>query len=145
MAENKTTTTEKKIVVKPYSGVGRRKNAVARVWLFAEKGEFTVNDKPINDFFFHEEDKLVWVKPFHAVGISHPHAKMSGSIKVYGGGLTGQIEAISLGISRALASIDVTYEAILKKQDLLKRDPRMVEPKKYYRHKARKAPQYSKR
>ena len=128
-----------------YSGLGRRKRSVARVWLYAEKGDFTINDKPIDKVYTSEIDKMVWVRPFHTVGVSHPSAKFSASIKVTGGGTTGQLEAISLGFAKALSAFDPTFEPILKKQDLLKRDPREVESKKYYLHKARKAPQYSKR
>ena len=128
-----------------YSGLGRRKRSVARVWLYAEKGDVVVNDQPINKVYSREEDRLAWVKPFHTVGVSHPTSKFSVSIKVAGGGVSSQLAAISLGIARALASFDASFEPILRKQDLLRRDPRETEPKKYYLHKARKAPQYSKR
>lgn len=145
MAETKDKTQVKKSAAKFFSGLGRRKRCVARVWLYADKGDILVNDKPIADLFTREEDKAVWVKPFHTVGISHPSAKFRGTIKVSGGGTTGRLEAISLGISRALLAFDPSFETMLKKQDLLKRDPREVEAKKYYLHKARRAPQYSKR
>jgi len=144
LAEGQKTTT-KKTTAKFFAGLGRRKRTVARVWLYAEKGDILVNEKPIAESFTREEDIATWVKPFHTVGISHPSAKFSGTIKVSGGGTTGRLEAISLGISRALLAFDPTFESMLKKQDLLKRDPREVETKKYYRHKARRAPQYSKR
>lgn len=136
---------ENKPKEKFYSGTGRRKSAVARVWLTPGKGEYTINDKAIADVMISENEKNAWMKPFHIVGISHPHAKFAGSIKVSGGGRNSQLEAITLGISRALSAFDATFEALLRKQNLLRRDSREVEPKKYYMHKARKAPQYSKR
>jgi len=147
MPSKKTETTSKKITKAPVfcSGLGRRKRAVARVWLYAEKGDIVVNDKPISDLFKTEDSKAAWVKPFHLVGVSHPTAKFRGSIKVSGGGFVSQLEAVALGIARALSAHDSGYEAILRRQGLLRRDSREVEPKKYYMHKARKAPQYSKR
>jgi len=135
----------KKSVGKFFSGLGRRKRAVARVWLYNEKGEITINDKPITDVYTLEEDKGIWVKPFHLVGVSHPTAKFSGTIKVNGGGRNSQLEAVALGIARALSVFSTEYDPILRKQGLLRRDPRETEPKKYYLHKARRAPQYSKR
>lgn len=139
--------TTKKTIKTPsfFSGLGRRKRSVARVWLRLEKGDLTVNDKPINDLYKTEEAKLTWVKPFHLVGVSHPTAKYSGTIKVAGGGVASQQEAVALGLARALAISNSGFDAILRKQGLLRRDPREVEAKKYYMHKARKAPQYSKR
>jgi small subunit ribosomal protein S9 len=128
-----------------FSGTGRRKRSVARVWLYAEKGEFTINDKPAKDYFTDAEDTLEWVKPFHAVGVSHPQAKYSATIKVHGGGPKGQLEAVRLGIARALIAQDPTHKAILRSNDLVTRDSREVERKKPFLTKARKRPQYSKR
>ncbi|MBU1104934.1 30S ribosomal protein S9 [Patescibacteria group bacterium] len=126
-------------------GLGRRKRSVARVWLYDEKGDITVNDKPIGDFFTKDADKLLWQKPFHIVGVSHPAAKFSGSIKVRGGGKTGFIDAVVLGISRALLVYNEEFRAKLRVAGLLTRDSREVESKKVFLRKARKAPQYSKR
>jgi small subunit ribosomal protein S9 len=126
-------------------GTGRRKTAVARVFLKEEKGEFTVNGKDIGDYFKSEASQVKWVRPFHTIGVSHPKAKFSGSILVRGSGVTGQLEAVVHGIARALSELNPEYKSILAKQGLLTRDPRMVERKKYFLHKARKRPQYSKR
>ena len=128
-----------------FSGTGRRKRAVARVWLYAEKGEFTINGKPAKDYFDERDEILEWVRPFHAIGISHPQSKFSGSIKVAGGGKNGQVEAVRLGVARALIAFDATLRGILRTNDLVTRDSREVERKKPFLTKARKRPQYSKR
>lgn len=125
--------------------VGRRKTAVARVFLYQEKGDITVNDASINNVYATEKEKNTWMKPFYLLGISHPETQFSGSIKVNGSGKSAQLGAIVLAFSRALASINDEYNKTLRKHGLLTRDPRMVERKKYYLVKARKAPQYSKR
>ncbi|MBU1133103.1 30S ribosomal protein S9 [Patescibacteria group bacterium] len=127
------------------SGTGRRKTATASVFLWQSKGDFIVNDKPIKEYFPSEVDQLEWVRPFHSVGIAHPEAKFSASIKVAGSGKTGQLGAVMHGISRALAKISEENQIALRKDGLLTRDSRMVERKKYFLHKARKRPQYSKR
>lgn len=127
------------------SGTGRRKTATARVFLHDEKGEFTVNGMDIETYFPSEVDKIKWVKPFHIIGVSHPKARFSATIKVRGSGKSAQMDAVVHGFSRALASLDAEFAKILSKQGMLTRDPRMVERKKPYLHKARKAPQYSKR
>ena len=124
---------------------GRRKRAVARLWLKAGKGDFIVNDRSINDYFPKEEERLVWNKPFHSVGISHPASRFTASIKVAGGGKTAQLTAVALACARALVEVDPEWQPILAKQGLLTRDPREKERKKYYLRGARKKPQYSKR
>lgn len=136
---------EKKTTAKLYTGTGRRKTSVARVFLYADKGDITVNGVEIDTYFTTESDKIRWAKPFHLVGIAHPKAKFSSTIRVMGGGKSSQLGAIVHGLARALCSSNPEYRQILRKQGLLTRDPRMVERKKYYLHKARKAPQYSKR
>ena len=128
-----------------YSGTGRRKTAVARVFLYGDKGEFTVNGMDIQTYFPSEVDQTKWVKPFHLIGVSHPKARFSCSIKVFGSGKLSQMGAVVHGISRALASMNEEYAKVLSKQGMLTRDSRMVERKKPFLHKARKAPQYSKR
>ncbi len=141
-------TTTKKVTKgkkKFYAGTGRRKESVARVWLYDEKGEFTVNGKPIKEYFTSREETLEWVKPFHAIGISHPQSKFSASIKVHGGGKSGQLGAVRLGLARALVELDSENKAVLRTAGLLTRDPRQVERKKPFFRKARKKPQYSKR
>jgi len=128
-----------------FSGTGRRKRAVARVWLYDKKGEVTINDKPAKEAFSDREDVLAWIKPFHTVGVSHPQAKYSANIKVAGGGITSQIEAIQLGIARALVAMDETLKPALREAGLMTRDSRKKERKKPFLRKARKRPQYSKR
>jgi small subunit ribosomal protein S9 len=129
--------------VKFYSGLGRRKRSVARVWLYKKAGEFTVNGSSINSIA--NISPSVWLKPFHIIGVAHPESKYSASIKVEGGGVTGQSEAIRLGITRALINMDSTLKPMLKKAGLTTRDPREVERKKTSQPKARKKVQYSKR
>lgn len=128
-----------------YSGVGRRKRSVARVWLFDKAGDITVNEKNIEDVYTTEYEKIAWFKPFHAIGVAHPKSKFSASIRVNGGGTTGQIEAIQLGLTRALIQFDSELKPLLKKVGLTTRDPREVERKKTSQPKARKKVQYSKR
>ena len=127
------------------TGTGRRKEAVARVFLYEKKGDITINDKSIEEYFPLEKDQINVLKPFYIVGISHPTAKYSATIKVHGSGKSAQVGAVIHGISRALAVLSEENRIVLRKQGMLTRDSRMVERKKYYLHKARKAPQYSKR
>jgi small subunit ribosomal protein S9 len=127
------------------AGHGRRKTASARVFLWEEKGDFTINGLAIEKYFPSLIDQSRWVRPFHIIGISHPEAKYSASIKVQGSGKSSQMDAIVLAIAKALCKIDPEFSIALRKQGLLTRDSRMVERKKPYLHKARKRPQYSKR
>jgi len=127
------------------AGTGRRKTAVARVFLFKDKGDFTVNGVSINDYFPKEKDKVKWMRPFHVIGVSHPDSQFSATILVHGSGKSSQLNAIIHGLSRSLSKLSEENSQILRKQGLLTRDPRMVERKKYWLRKARKAPQYSKR
>jgi small subunit ribosomal protein S9 len=144
MAKQVKETTEK-VAPNFISGTGRRKTAVAKVFLYEGKGEFIVNGMDIQAYFPSEVDQTKWVKPFHLIGVSHPKARFSCSIKVFGSGKSAQIGAVVHGISRALSSISDEYRKVLSKQGMLTRDSRMVERKKPFLHKARKAPQYSKR
>jgi len=127
------------------TATGKRKTAVARVFLYPEKGEITVNDKNINDHYSKETQKVVWEKPFHIIGVSNPETQFRGSIKVHGSGPSAQLGAVAHGFSRALAKMNDEYRDSLSKAGMLTRDSRMVERKKPYLRKARKAPQYSKR
>ncbi|OGC52148.1 30S ribosomal protein S9 [candidate division WWE3 bacterium RIFCSPLOWO2_01_FULL_39_13] len=128
-----------------FAGLGRRKTASARVWLYDKKGEIFVNDMPIKEYFSQREQILTWVRPFHAIGVSHPPSKFSGTIKVAGGGKNGQVIAVQLGIARALLKYDESLKPLLKTGGFLTRDSREVERKKPFLQKARKRPQYSKR
>ncbi len=127
------------------TGTGRRKTAVARVFLNTEKGDFTINGTDVSKYFPTETEKVAWMKPFHTVGVSHPTSQFSGSVLVTGSGKSAQLQAVVHGISRALAEISDDYAKALRRAGLLTRDPRMVERKKYFLRKARKSPQYSKR
>ncbi|HEY9886339.1 MAG TPA: 30S ribosomal protein S9 [Vampirovibrionales bacterium] len=127
-----------------YRATGRRKRAVARVILRKGKGDsFKVNGRELNEYFCESQTWLGRIKePFTRTGIEE---KFDVLVNVSGGGINGQADAIKLGIARALVTLDEGNKAVLKSFGLLTRDPREVERKKYYRRKARKMPQYSKR
>ncbi len=127
------------------TGTGRRKTAVASVFVWDEKGEIMVNNVDIAEYFPTEKEQLKWTRPFHLIGVSHPKAKFNASIKVRGSGKAAQLDAVVHGLSRALSAMNTEYDEVLRKQGLLTRDDRMVERKKPNLHKARKASQYSKR
>lgn len=122
--------------------VGRRKTSTARVILRSGSGKVTINGKDFEAYFpqlLSREDILAPLKLTNTVG------SYDVFVNVDGGGTTGQAEAIRLGISRALVDINPEFRAVLKAQGFLRRDPRMVERKKYGRPKARKRFQFSKR
>ncbi len=138
-------TKQKKENQEKFIGTGRRKEAVASVFLYPKKGEFTLNGKEIEAYFDNEADKTAWMKPFHVIGVSHPSSTYSATVKVAGSGKSSQADAVVLAFSRAIVEMDEEHRLILRKHGLLTRDPRRVERKKPYLRKARKAPQYSKR
>lgn len=122
--------------------VGRRKNAVARVFLRTGSGKITINDREFEKYFpikFHRDDVLL---PFI---LTETTGKFDVYVNTNGGGTSGQSEAIRLAISRALLFVNAEYRPTLKSAGLLRRDPRMVERKKYGQPKARKRFQFSKR
>ena len=127
---------------KYYEGVGRRKSAVARVRLFAGSGAFTVNEKPVNDYFPVLSLINAAQNPLRA---TQNEARFTISAQVKGGGPVGQAGAVSLGLARALLAADTTFKGALRKAGLLARDPREKERKKPGLKKARKAKQYTKR
>ena len=127
------------------TGTGRRKASIASVWLYQEKGDFYVNGKLISDYFSDSMDTLKWVQPFHTIGIAHPQSKFRATIKVTGGGTTGQVEAVRLAIAKALVKLYPEQKAILRQSGLVTTDSRKVESKKPFLRKARKRPQFSKR
>lgn len=130
-----------KKVQKP--GVGRRKTAVARVYLVEGDGQITINKRSLEEYFPLDTMKLIVKQPLVATGTEN---KFDVVVNVKGGGCTGQAGAIRHGIARALCLVDSeAYRAILKKEGYLTRDSRSKERKKYGLHKARKAPQFSKR
>ena len=123
---------------------GRRKTSVARVKLAKGSGLFVVNDnKTVSEVFPQEIDQQVMVKPFVVTGRDIRGYDIS--IKLQGGGKKSQLEAASLGLAKALVEMEENLKPLLKSADLLTRDPRMKERKKYGLKRARKAPQYSKR
>ena len=126
-----------------YLGTGRRKTAIARVRLIPGEGNITINRRAFEDYFPLDTMRLIVNQPLEAVSATD---KFDVIVNVHGGGMTGQAGAIRHGIARALCVCDrEAYRAILKKAGYLKRDPRQKERKKYGLHKARKAPQFSKR
>ncbi|MBI2414931.1 30S ribosomal protein S9 [candidate division WWE3 bacterium] len=127
------------------SGTGRRKTGVASVFLNEGKGEFIVNGKEISVYFPSVKDQVIWMLPFHTVGISHPDSKYNATIKIVGSGKQGQLQALVHGFARALSKLSEENSIILRKAGLMTRDSRMVERKKPFLRKARKQPQYSKR
>ena len=134
----------KKVVKKiQFWGVGRRKKAIARVRIIpgGENG-IVVNKKSVDEYFKLDAQKYIVRQPLELTGTADKYDVV---VNVNGGGLTGQAGAIRHGISRALCEADATLRAELKKAGFLTRDPRMKERKKYGLHKARKAPQFSKR
>ena len=134
----------KKIVKKiQFWGVGRRKKAIARVRLVpAGEGNITVNKRTLDEYFKTDAQKFIVKQPLELTSTAD---KYDVFINVAGGGLTGQAGAVRHGIARALCEADETLRPELKKAGFLTRDPRMKERKKYGLHKARKAPQFSKR
>jgi len=125
-----------------YYGTGRRKSAVARVFLKPGKGDFVVNGKPVDQFFARETGRMVVRQPLELT------KNLSGFdilVNVYGGGESGQAGAVRHGISKALTNFEPDLRGVLKKGGFLTRDSRTVERKKYGRAKARKSFQFSKR
>jgi len=125
-----------------YYGTGRRKSAVARVYLLPGKGNIQINKRGIDDYFGLETLKLIVRQPLELTGTL---SKFDIRVNVFGGGYTGQAGAIRHGISRALLIADGDFRQPLKKAGFLTRDPRMKERKKYGLKGARRAPQFSKR
>ncbi|MDN4166890.1 30S ribosomal protein S9 [Cytophagales bacterium LB-30] len=122
--------------------IGRRKTSVARVYLAPGKGNIVVNDKDVKAYFPSEILQTIVKQP---LTITETLGNYDFNINVDGGGLTGQAEAIRLGISRALCEVSAENRPALKVEGFLTRDPRMVERKKYGRRKARRRFQFSKR
>ena len=125
-----------------YYGTGRRKSSVARVRLVPGTGKIIINKRDLDDYFGYETLKMIVRAPLE---LTDTLGKFDVLVNVYGGGYTGQVDAIRHGISRAPLDVDPDYRAILKKAGFLTRDPRMKERKKYGLKAARRAPQFSKR
>jgi small subunit ribosomal protein S9 len=125
-----------------YWGTGRRKEAVARVRLVPGDGKITVNNRNFEDFFPNQTSRLIVQQP---LVVSDMLGRFDVICRVHGGGVNGQAGAVQLGIARALVEANPDMRSLLRRSGFLSRDPRMKERKKYGLHKARKAPQYSKR
>ena len=126
-----------------YEGVGRRKEATARVRIIKGSGEFVVNGKTMLDYFTREEDNRTIFLP---LDVTHQgRDQFDVSAMVSGGGVTGQTEAVRLGLARALLSMNEDFRPLLRKAGLLTRDSRVKERKKPGLKRARKAPTYTKR
>lgn len=124
-------------------GLGRRKAASARARLYKGKGEITINDKPALDYFSGNKSMLAEITD--PLALTQKQKDYDISIRVTGGGLAGQVDAIKLAISKALQTEAPDLRPILKKAGSLKRDPREKERKKYGLRSARKKEQFSKR
>src|SRR5262245_23036828 len=129
-------------MVGDYYYTGRRKIAVARVFLKPGKGDFTVNGKPVDEFFGRETGRMIVRQPLDA---TKNLSSFDISVNVYGGGENGQAGAVRHGIARALIEYDAALKPSLKSAGLVTRDAREVERKKVGLHKARRRKQYSKR
>jgi small subunit ribosomal protein S9 len=124
------------------NALGRRKTAVARVYLSKGKGEVTINNRPVSEFF---PTNLLLTKIKQPFEITETVGQYNVKATVNGGGINGQAEAVRLGISRALVEISEDFKPALRAEGLMTRDPRMVERKKPGQPKAREKFQFSKR
>jgi small subunit ribosomal protein S9 len=130
-------------VEKYTEGIGRRKRSTARVRLFKGDKASTVNGEAVSEYFsIRASAENIVQRPLIVVGLE---GKYYFTAKVSGGGITGQMEAVRLGLARALYEMNPELKPILRKENLVTRDPRAVERKKYHHVKARKKPQFSKR
>lgn len=125
-----------------FYGTGRRKNAIARVFLRPGEGRFIVNNKDVDVYFGRKTLEIIARQPLELTGTS---GRFDVIAKVLGGGVSGQAGAIKHGIARALIQADSNMRPVLKKAGFLTRDPRKKERLKYGLKKARRAPQFSKR
>jgi small subunit ribosomal protein S9 len=127
---------------KYYEGIGGRKTASARVRIYEGEGASVINGKPLDEYDYKKVQMDKLMRPIVKAGLKD---KIYFSARVNGGGFSGQIDAIVLGIARAIVEMDPDKKPVLKEEDLLTRDSRKKERKKYFLRKARKRPQFSKR
>ena len=125
-----------------YYGTGRRKSSTARVYITSGKGEISINKRPLDVFFGRETARMIVRQP---LVLAEMEGKLDINVNVSGGGISGQAGAIRHGITRALMQYDEELRPSLRKAGFVTRDARKVERKKFGLHKARKAPQFSKR
>lgn len=130
------------MAVNYYYGTGRRKTAVARVFLKSGSGKFVVNDKPVDEFFSRETGRMVVRQPLE---LTQHETTFDIMVNVTGGGESGQAGAVRHGITRALIEYDAGLKPTLSKAGFVTRDAREVERKKVGLHKARRRKQFSKR
>jgi small subunit ribosomal protein S9 len=123
-------------------GTGRRKSAVARVYTTAGSGRIVINNKALDDYFGRKTDRMIVLQALEVVAMAD---KVDVTVKVTGGGPSGQAGAIRHGLTRALIESDETLRPDLRRAGYVTRDAREVERKKVGLHKARRRPQYSKR
>lgn len=128
--------------IRYYQGMGRHKSATARVRLYPGDGSIIVNDKPVKEYFSRQRDVLHLIEPLEATATQ---SSFNVTVKVEGGGISGQAGAVRHGIARALLEADPNLRPALRKGGFLTRDPRAKERKKPGLKRARKAPQYTKR
>jgi small subunit ribosomal protein S9 len=122
--------------------IGRRKTSVARVYMSEGKGKITINKRDYTDYF---PTGVLQYKVNQPFALTETTGKFDVTVNVKGGGINGQVEAVRLGIARALVENDAEHKPALKAESLMTRDPRMVERKKPGQPKARKKCQFSKR
>ena len=125
-----------------FYATGKRKSAIANTWLTPGSGQITVNKKPLDEYFRLDAAKMVLAQPFV---ITNTTGDYDVKVKVLGGGITGQANAIRHGITKALILINPDFRGPLKKAGFVKRDPRVKERKKYGQKGARARFQFSKR
>ena len=127
---------------KRFAAIGKRKTAIARIFLSPGEGKIVVNTREFPDYFGREALQYIALQPFQVTGTT---GKFDVAAKIYGGGPAGQADALKCAIAKALLQVSVEHRKSLKTAGLLTRDARIVERKKYGRRGARKRPQYSKR
>ena len=125
-----------------YYATGKRKSAVARVWLTPGNGEIQINKRQVNDYFPNETLRMIIMQPFE---LTNTVGKFDMAVNVQGGGMTGQAGAVRHGASKALTAYESGFRDVLKKAGFITRDPRTKERKKYGQKGARARFQYSKR
>ncbi len=125
-----------------FYATGKRKNAIARVWIKPGNGNLVVNNRPLDVYFGRQTSRMVVMQPFE---LTQTVGRFDIMVNVAGGGLSGQAGAIKHGISKALLEVDPSYRSVLKSAGFLTRDSRVKERKKYGRRGARASFQFSKR
>lgn len=125
-----------------YYGTGKRKTAVARTWLKPGKGNITINQRDVDDYFRRETAKMIVEQP---LVLTDTYGSFDVNVNVSGGGISGQAAAVRHGITKALLQVNPEFRPILKRAGFVTRDPRVRERKKYGQKGARARFQYSKR